>query len=138
MKNIKITMNIEIEGLDELLNNNKIENKDSSDELVCSEYSRYCEGLSNKDIEHFIKCIEQIANYKLKRNGYVYLNEVYAMLGLPKSVAGDIVGWVKDNPLGDGHIVITIGGFTKRILDFNVDGNVKEILYKNKEKEGAE
>ena len=36
---------------------------------------------------------ENYANYLLKRHGYLFLNDVYDMLDLPKTQAGQIMGW---------------------------------------------
>ena len=49
---------------------------------------------------------QAFANDKLKANGYLYLNEVYDMLGIPRTKAGQIVGWIYDekNPIGDNYV----------------------------------
>ena len=44
----------------------------------------------------FIKAQERYANDLLKAKKRVFLNEVYEMLGLPRTKAGQIVGWVYD------------------------------------------
>ena len=69
------------------------------------------------------------------------MNEVYEMLGIPKTVIGQRVGWVYDenNPVGDNFVDFGIydlynekardfvNGYERTILlDFNVDG---DILY---------
>jgi hypothetical protein len=88
----------------------------------------------------FVKQIQNWANDRLETKGYVFLNEVYEMLGMQKTRAGQEVGWVKD---GDGDNYIDFGifdlhdkqkrrfvnGYEKSIwLDFNVDGPIKYIL----------
>lgn len=123
-----------------------------------SEYARFFEeytkddkGASTKntywceDNEHnlvFLKQTERYANDRLKLKGFLFLNEVYEMLGLPKSKAGQIVGWVYDekNPIGDNYVDFGIykdnlsysdyiNGYDKAILlDFNVDGNVWDMM----------
>lgn len=85
---------------------------------------------------HFLKLQEKHANDLLNARGYIFLNEVYKMLGLPYSQAGQIVGWVKDGN-GDGYVDFGIydyldeekrdfvNGYNPSILlDFNVDGVV--------------
>lgn len=114
-----------------------------------SEYSRFyddgCTGWS-KDPEYnlmFLKAQQQYANDKLQADGYLFLNDVYDMLGIPRSKAGQIVGWVYDteNPSGDNYVDFGIfdvhkqnsrdfvNGYERTILlDFNVDGNVWEKM----------
>ena len=95
-----------------------------------------------KDAEknlYFLKCQQRYANDLLQIRGWVTLNDVYDMLGFPRSQAGQVVGWVydKDNPQGDNYIDFGIydlhkegcrdfvNGFERSIwLDFNVDGYI--------------
>jgi len=46
------------------------------------------------------------ANDKLKREGFVSLNEVFDMLGIPRSDIGQLAGWVytEDSSIGDNFI----------------------------------
>lgn len=90
----------------------------------------------------FLKSTERYANDLLKIKKRVFLNEVYEMLDLPRSKAGQVVGWVYDeeNPVGDNYIDFGlysdnlsysdyINGFEPAILlDFNVDGNIWELM----------
>ena len=88
----------------------------------------------------FLKGQENFANDMLRANGYLFLNEVYDELGIPRSKAGQVVGWIydKDNPEGDNYVSFGIFD-TKRksfedgddledtiILDFNVDGYIMD------------
>lgn len=83
----------------------------------------------------FIKAQQQYANDLLNSRGHVFLNEVYDMLGLPRSQEGAVVGWVLGN--GDGFVDFGVfGGNTFMAqqfvngaersvwLDFNVDGTI--------------
>lgn len=68
------------------------------------------------------------------------MNDVYKILGLPETKAGQIVGWVynTESPFGDNYV--DFGIFDERnknfinsksnivLLDFNVDGNILELL----------
>lgn len=88
--------------------------------------------------ETYLKQLQEQANQLLNRRGYVFLNEVYDMLCLTKTPEGQYVGWIKDNPDGDGYIDfgITLAYEDPRfkdfiekkklrrklVLDFNVDG----------------
>lgn len=114
-----------------------------------SEFARFfddgCTGWS-KDPEYnlmFLRAQQNYANDLLRSRGYVFLNEVYRMLGIPDSQAGQIVGWVYDpkDPNRDNYISFGIydlhkpknrdfvNGYERTILlDFNVDGNVLDAL----------
>ena len=114
-----------------------------------SEYARFfddgCKGWE-KDSEYnlmFLRSCQQYANDKLKADGYLFLNDVYDMLGIPRSKAGQIVGWVYDpkNPIGDNYVDFGIydinreknrdfvNGYERTILlDFNVDGNILDLI----------
>lgn len=80
----------------------------------------------------FLKAQQSYANDKLKTRGHLFLNEVYDDLDLPRTPAGQIVGWTADGP--DGYVNFRIleveretadGGHEPAILlDFNVEGNV--------------
>lgn len=91
----------------------------------------------------FLKSQQNIANDRLRANGILFLNDVYAALGIPKTKAGQVVGWIydKEHPVGDNYVDFGIydikkskardfvNGFEESILlDFNVDGNVWELM----------
>lgn len=111
-----------------------------------SEYARFfddgCTGWE-KNSEYnlmFLNAQQNYANDLLKAKGYLFLNEVYDMLGIPKTKAGQVVGWVydPDNPnSGDNYVDFGIydaynekardfvNGYERTILlDFNVDGYI--------------
>lgn len=96
-----------------------------------------------KDAEHnlfFLKCTQNHANDILKTKGHLFLNEVYDMLGIPRTKAGNIVGWIYDevNPMGDNFVDFGIydnkssdfvNGYERVIvLDFNVDGPILDLI----------
>lgn len=87
----------------------------------------------------FLRRQEEEANRLLKKRGYMFLNDIYEMLGIPKTKAGQIVGWIYDpeNPIGDNKIDFGIYDMNKEksrdfvngyertiLLDFNVDGDI--------------
>lgn len=93
----------------------------------------------------FLKGMQNTANDMLVSRGHLFLNEVYDMLGIPRTKAGQIVGWIwdpdRDNLGGDGYVDFGIydihrtenrdfvNGYEKCILlDFNVDGNIWELI----------
>lgn len=86
---------------------------------------------------------QNYANELLKTRGHLFLNEVYDMLGVPRTSMGQIVGWIYDevNPVGDNFVdfgIFDIDDESKRLfvnghekaiwLDFNVDGPIWELL----------
>lgn len=100
-------------------------------------YARFFdEGSRNwvKNAEHnlmFIKCQQNYANDLLQARGHIFLNEVYDMLGIDRSQAGQHVGWVisktgdnfVDFGIYDESAANFIRGWEPRVLlDFNVDG----------------
>lgn len=89
---------------------------------------------------YFLRLQQNHANDMLRARGHVFLNEVYDMLGLPRTKEGSIYGWVMN---GDGTTVIDFGiynienpagrafvnGYEKAILlDFNVTGIIWDLI----------
>lgn len=114
-----------------------------------SPYAKFFDEASpywEKDSEYnlmFLTAQQNYANDKLRANGMLFLNEVYDALGLPRTKAGQVVGWVYDdeNPIGDNYVDFGIynldnekardfvNGYERSIiLDFNVDGNVWDLM----------
>lgn len=114
-----------------------------------SDYARFFDELSDywdRDAEYnlmFLKHQQNHANELLKSQGFLYLNDVYKMLGLRTTKAGQVVGWIYDEkqPIGDNYVDFGIydlrdadkrafvNGHEKSILlDFNVDGNIWDLM----------
>ena len=89
--------------------------------------------------KYFLLQQQNWANDLLKHRHYVTVNDVYEMLGFPKTALGQSHGWVYDekNPRGDNYIDFGIFDIHKPgsrdfvngyesaiILDFNPDGNI--------------
>lgn len=85
----------------------------------------------------FLRAQENYANQRLRADGYLFLNDVYESLGIPKCSIGQVVGWIYDpeDQNADCHVSFSIydlyravtrdfvNGFEPAILlDFNVDG----------------
>lgn len=71
-------------------------------------YDAGCNGWT-KDAEFnlmFLRHTQAQANDILKRRGYLFLNEVYDMLGFQRTKAGQVMGWIYDeeNPIGDNFV----------------------------------
>lgn len=120
-----------------------------ADPNLNSDYARffdeYCAGWT-KDPEAnlmFLKQQQNYANDMLKAKGRLFLNEVYELLGIPITKAGQVVGWVydKNNSVGDNFVdfgIYDLHNENKRLfvnghersilLDFNVDGNIWELM----------
>lgn len=119
------------------------------DPNLYSDYARFFDEFNpnwQNDPEYnlmFLKSQQQYANDLLRARGRLFLNEVYEMLGIEKSKAGQIVGWVynKENPSGDNFVDFGIYNLNNErtrafvngmepsiLLDFNVDGNIWDLM----------
>jgi len=85
----------------------------------------------------YVQCQQNYANEKLRAQGHLFLNEVYDMLGIDRSQAGAVVGWVigknGDNYIDFGMYEAVnsqfINGWERSILlDFNVDGVIYDKI----------
>ena len=115
-----------------------------------SEYAKFFDSFNTdehqKDPEYnlmFLRRQQDWANEVLKSRGHLFLNEVYDMLGIPRTKAGQVVGWVYDekNPNGDNYVdfgIYDMDNERKRafvnglepniLLDFNVDGVIYDLI----------
>ncbi len=121
-----------------------------------SEYARFFDEWTScdhrKDPEYnlmFLRRQQDYANEVLKSRGHLFLNEVYDMLGIPRTKAGQVVGWIynEDNPNGDNYVDFGIydlsnlsnsqkerkmafvnGHEYNILLDFNVDGPIYDLI----------
>lgn len=86
---------------------------------------------------------QNYANDKLKMNGILTLNEVYDMVGAPRTAYGQIAGWVytEDSTIGDNFVDFGIFDVNNEkacdfvnlreksiVLDFNCIGNILEYI----------
>ena len=126
-----------------------IEGIDPNSPESYSDYARFfdesCPAWQN-DPEYnltFLKAQQQYANDLLRAQGRLFLNDVYKMLGIDITKAGQVVGWVydPDHPVGDNFVDFGIydmrrdrvrafvNGYEPNILlDFNVDGNIWDLM----------
>ena len=145
---MKINVTIEIDD-NELKKLFKIEEYPKNSIREFDDFSQYdtvfddgCLGWT-KDPEYnlmFLKNIQDYCNYLLKTKGHLFLNEVYDKLGIPRTKAGAVVGWIynEKSPIGDNFVDFGIrnecnnnfvNGYTSDcILDFNVDGNILDYI----------
>lgn len=112
-----------------------------------SPYARFFDEASTewtKDPEMnrlFVTCQQQYLNHVLHVRGHVFLNEAYDALGLERSTAGAVVGWVVGEN-GDNYIDFGIfeaqnarfinGSERSILLDFNVDGVIYDKIGRRK------
>lgn len=89
----------------------------------------------------FLRGMETRATNMLRANGFLFLNEVYDLLGMPRTEAGQYVGWVDGmgdsfvdfglNNMGDSLIrSFLLGDEPAVLVDFNVDGPIMYIFEK--------
>ena len=151
----EIRYNIKAEEVEKKVINEKGEEEiitekiKSMDPNTYSDYARFfdesCAAWQN-DPEYnlmFLKSQQQYANDLLVSRGRLFLNEVYRMLGIDETKAGQVVGWVYDPdcPVGDNYVDFGIydmdrervrafvNGYEPNILlDFNVDGNIWDLM----------
>jgi hypothetical protein len=144
----------------------QVTNEDGSKEMVertvidpttVSQYARFFDAgnpnwTRNPEMNlMFLRSQQNWANDLLHARGHVFLNEVYDMLGMPRSEPGCVVGWVDGH--GDSFIDFGfyngvdsasrdfVNGFEKTVLlDFNVDGMIMDIFNKKafRDRLGAE
>lgn len=90
----------------------------------------------------FLQLQQSYANDRLNAYGHLFLNEVYDMLGAPRTPEGAVVGWIwqKHPESGDGYVDFGIFdngnkdirethlGRDGYLLDFNVDGVIFDKL----------
>lgn len=147
--NIK-AMKIEEKVVDENGKEKKVKKTvQAIDPTKYSAYARFfddgCLGW-DKDAELNLFTLHQVqehANDLLKTRGHLFLNEVYDMLGIKRTKAGNVVGWIYDekHPVGDNYVDFGmynlhnekardfVNGHERVILlDFNVDGEILHLI----------
>ncbi len=114
------------------------------DGLTLSPYARVFDSTSpnwQKDAELnrvFLMHHQEWANHRLNARGHVFLNEVYDDLGLERTPAGAVTGWILNGETSDNHISFGLheawngkfmaGMERSAFLDFNVDGVVYDKI----------
>ena len=112
-----------------------------------NDYARFfdntCEAYeSNMDYNlMYLRSQQNLANDKLKANGYLFLSDVYDQLGIKRTKMSQTVGWIykpEGNENGDNFVDFGIletnretedGGYEKAILmEFNVDGPILDLI----------
>ena len=88
----------------------------------------------------FLRSQQQIANDRLKADGFLFLSDIYEALGIKRTKMSQTVGWVykpEGNPNGDNFIDFgvletnreTENGYEKALLmNFNVDGPILNLI----------
>lgn len=109
-------------------------------------YARFFDDASSNwspDSEYnllFLKNQQNYCNDVLHAKGHLFLNEVYDLLGIPRTQAGQVVGWImqkgNDNFVDFGIYSVRnqenmdfVNGYENSILlDFNVDGVIFDLI----------
>lgn len=114
----------------------------SSSSIYARFFDEYCKEWQ-KTPEYnlvFVKCQQNYANDMLQARGHVFLNEVYDSLGIPRTKAGAVVGWIISDT-GDNYVDFGLyendnerarafvnGREGSMLLDFNVDGVIYDQI----------
>lgn len=109
---------------------------------VFDESNPYWENNSDYNLS-LLRAEQSHANNLLMARGYLFLNEVHERLGFQPTKAGQIVGWVynPDNPDIDNYVDFGMIESNRDLgddytpcflLDFNIDGNIWELMSNNK------
>ena len=151
----ELKYNVKAKEIEEVVTDEKGEEKtvnkviDVVDPNEISQYAFFfddgCTGWT-KDANHNLMFAVQQQNYandRLRLEGHLFLNDVREMFGLPRTKAGQVVGWIYDekNPVGDNFVDFGIydinkprnrdfvNGYERTILlDPNVDGNILNLI----------
>lgn len=91
-------------------------------------------------LQYFLESQQRYANDRLKLRGHFFLHEAYDMLGIPRTQASAIVGWLDDGD-GDNFIDfdilnphnttdgVNLNGYNETfVVDFNVDGVIYDKI----------
>lgn len=131
--------------------NKKKEEVTTIDKEKMSKYSAYSRLFDETNVnwhrtpsfnKMFLTAQQNYANDKLKAEGHLFLNEVYDMLGMERSSAGAVVGWVLGEDEKDGYVdfgMYDVIANDQRaefinerehsvLLDFNVDGVIYDLI----------
>lgn len=119
------------------------------DDSEIGQYARFFDEFSDfweKDPEYnlmFLRRQQQYANDRLISRGYLFLNEVYEMLGLEPSKAGQVIGWLykPNNENFQNYVDFGIYNIARKenrkfvngiersiLLDFKPDGNILDMM----------
>ena len=146
-----------IETVDEKGKKKKVV-KTTVEDIASSDYAKFFDATSEQFVFldpmqckpdwdanlRFIRCQEAFAQQKLECQGYLFLNDVYDLLGFKRTKAGQVVGWIFDpeNPEIDSEVKFSIISAVKDkdildlydeesiLLDFNVDGVIIDKISK--------
>lgn len=105
-------------------------------------FDEMCQNWSKEHMYNqvFLQCQQSYANQRLRARGHVFLNDVLDSLGLERTPAGAVTGWIWD---GDGDNFIDFGVFRNDVfkseqfvngeersimLEFNVDGVIYDKI----------
>lgn len=108
-----------------------------------SEYSRLFDETNqnwspNRDYNVvFLRGVQNHSNDRLRANGHLFLNDVFDALGMDRTPAGAVTGWLLDSD-GDGFVDFGVFSDLEKVrfhdfavglegavwLDFNVDGTI--------------
>lgn len=104
-----------------------LEKKDSPYEFDFNKYTAPLDATTNSAHNfHTIRQIQSWANDRLNSVGHIFLNEVLDGLGLQRTPAGAVVGWLKHGN-GDGYVDFGAVEYYNDDVSDIIDGNIPNI-----------
>lgn len=152
----ELKYNIRVKEFEEIKEDGKGKEKIVKNKVVVADANEYGDGAKFfdatcngwcKDAElnlAFLKKTQNYANEKLRIKGYLFLNEVYDMLGMARTKAGQIIGWILDenDPKVDNYVDFGIYDINREsnrrfvngyepviLLEFNHDGPIVDRAF---------
>ena len=140
-----------VDGEDGKKIKNKVRKLERVSKAIPSIYARFfdessAEWRTSRDLNaYFLRTVQTHVNDRFRGKGHMFLNEVYDEIGIPRSLEGQMVGWIysKNNPVGDNYIDFGIfdannpasrdfvNGYNPSVLlDFNVDGVIADLMFR--------
>jgi hypothetical protein len=89
-------------------------------------YNDNWEPSPRQNLYYLQSVIEHFENV-LRLRGYVFLNEIYRHMGYEITNAGQSLGWLKNDPDGDGYISFGIESDSENAVKF-INGTISDVI----------
>jgi hypothetical protein len=75
--------------------------------------------------KYFLSAQEQWANDRLRNDGYLFLNDVYQMLGMKKTRSGQLLGWTRGEEI---RFIVIEKPNGETTIDFSLPKDILDAL----------